>query len=95
MSIACKEKERNKNKEKKLKDEEEKKILACESFNYFDVYLWSRLTILFEHNFLFITMMTTLADEYSARAMAIRFFCPPDKLIPFVPISVRSPSGKH
>lgn len=37
--------------------------------------------------------MITLADEYNALAMAIRCFCPPDKLIPFASISVISSFG--
>lgn len=40
------------------------------------------------------TNIITFADEYSARAMAMRCLCPPDKLNPFGPISVESPSGK-
>mmetsp|Transcript_64218 Transcript_64218/g.129084 ORF Transcript_64218/g.129084 Transcript_64218/m.129084 type:complete len:99 (-) Transcript_64218:89-385(-) len=35
----------------------------------------------------------TSASAYTARAMATRCFCPPDRLMPFSPISVWSPSG--
>lgn len=37
--------------------------------------------------------MTTLAEEYNARHIAIRCLCPPDKLIPRSPISAISPPG--
>lgn len=43
----------------------------------------------------FYTIITTFADEYSARAMAIRCFCPPERFIPFASISVKSPSGRQ
>ena len=33
------------------------------------------------------------AHLYTARASATRAFCPPDKLMPRSPISVRSPAG--
>mmetsp|Transcript_64903 Transcript_64903/g.107715 ORF Transcript_64903/g.107715 Transcript_64903/m.107715 type:complete len:110 (+) Transcript_64903:1920-2249(+) len=37
---------------------------------------------------------TTSAQAYRARAMETRCFCPPLKLMPFSPISVRSRSGR-
>ena len=46
-----------------------------------------------EHTNGLLTIITTLADEYNARAMAIRCLCPPDRLMPPAPISVRSPMG--
>lgn len=35
----------------------------------------------------------TFADEYTARAMEILIFCPPDKFRPRSPTSVKSPLG--
>mmetsp|Transcript_62188 Transcript_62188/g.85478 ORF Transcript_62188/g.85478 Transcript_62188/m.85478 type:complete len:174 (-) Transcript_62188:355-876(-) len=34
------------------------------------------------------------ASAYTARAIATRCFCPPDRLMPFSPISVWSPAGR-
>lgn len=40
------------------------------------------------------SIKTILALEYTARASATRAFCPPERVIPFSPISVKSPSSK-
>ena len=39
------------------------------------------------------SITTKSASAYTARAMAVRCFCPPDSVMPFSPISVRSPRG--